>query len=84
MLRNNCTLVRNAVEIVKNNNISCFEKEVTEAMNDSSINVLDEEAAWMIVTVLRDDHTLVENAVKIMKSSSITALNEEMIFILDK
>jgi len=68
MLRNDCTLVRNIVKIMKNNDI----------------NILDKKAAWMIIMMLKNNHTLVKNAIKIVKNNNVNVFNEKIISVLDE
>ena len=68
MLKNNHIFVKNAVKIVKNNNI----------------NIFDKKAAWMIITMLKNSHILVKNTIEIVKNNNISAFNKRMSFILDK
>ena len=59
VLKNDCILIENAVKIVKNSDISDFEKEATEtvksydisALNEKIISVLDEQ----IIKILQID-----------------------------
>ena len=43
MLRNDCTFVRNAVKIVKDNNINDLEEETAKAVKSCSISTLNEK-----------------------------------------
>ena len=47
MLRNNCTLVKNAVKIVKNSNVNVFEKKAAEAVKNHDISILDEKMTFI-------------------------------------
>ena len=71
VLKNSCTLVKNAVEIVKNNNVSVLEKETAEAVKNHDISVLNEK----VISVL--DEQVIEIS-EIDKSFNFCHLQQEL------
>ena len=47
ILKDSCILVKNAVEIVKNSNVSVLEKKAAEAVKNHNISVFDKEVTFI-------------------------------------